>query len=539
MQSNFRAKALPLLVLGFLCISYAASYGQISEGGRPLSYDLGVNPEIAEVELPALNVDSILEVDAMEQAEGLPFRFGIAIPVDLTLENSGTWDTLESGYLWRLRIVTQGARTININYAAFELPVGGKFFIYNPNDTMHVIGAFTHNNNKNEGTFATGIVRANEVILEYFEPLGASKGTIEISSIVHGYRGIAPVDKNFGDALPCHINTSCPEADGWREQVRAVILFTVKGNTRFCSGVTINNVNEDLTPYILTAAHCLTAQDTLSDWIFYFNYEPRIVDSLTFDCDSTHDGTLNQSLQGATLKARIEQIDGADNMLLLLDDNVPLAYNPYFAGWSSDTTPPTATVSIHHPMGDVKKISFDDSNAIPWFSTYYRWRTAYRLTSGQTGIVEGGSSGAPLFDDDKRVIGNHSTAFPNDSTICDSSRQTGYFGSFKRAWNYYSNSNLQLKYWLDPDTTNVVGIDGFDPNETCCAGVRGNVNMSGGITVADLTFLVQYLFNQGAAPSCTEEANVNGDANENVTVADLTYLVQYLFNSGPNPPSCP
>jgi glucose/arabinose dehydrogenase len=75
------------------------------------------------------------------------------------------------------------------------------------------------------------------------------------------------------------------------------------------------------------------------------------------------------------------------------------------------------------------------------------------------------------------------------------------------------------------------------PPVTCCVGIRGNVNGVGGITVADLTFLVQFLFNSGAAPPCVAEANVNGIGG--ITVADLTYLVQFLFNSGAQPPACP
>ncbi len=72
---------------------------------------------------------------------------------------------------------------------------------------------------------------------------------------------------------------------------------------------------------------------------------------------------------------------------------------------------------------------------------------------------------------------------------------------------------------------------------SCCVGIRGNVNNSGGITVADLTYLVSFLFNSGPAPACPDEANVNGLGS--ITVADLTSLVQYLFNSGPQPPPCP
>lgn len=72
----------------------------------------------------------------------------------------------------------------------------------------------------------------------------------------------------------------------------------------------------------------------------------------------------------------------------------------------------------------------------------------------------------------------------------------------------------------------------------CCVGIRGNVN--GDATngnVADLTFLVNYLFKGGAVPPCIEEANINGTSP--VNVADLTYLVNFLFKGGPAPLACP
>lgn len=76
---------------------------------------------------------------------------------------------------------------------------------------------------------------------------------------------------------------------------------------------------------------------------------------------------------------------------------------------------------------------------------------------------------------------------------------------------------------------------------TCCTGIRGNVNGDAGesVNIADLTFLVAYLFGGGVAPPCLEEANVNGDPSEAVNIADLTYLVAYLFGGGPAPADCP
>ncbi len=53
--------------------------------------------------------------------------------------------------------------------------------------------------------------------------------------------------------------------------------------------------------------------------------------------------------------------------------------------------------------------------------------------------------------------------------------------------------------------------------------------------VADLVFLVDYLFKNGDAPSVLEAADVDGTPG--ITVPDLVFMVDYLFKSGP-PPTC-
>jgi choice-of-anchor B domain-containing protein len=106
------------------------------------------------------------------------------------------------------------------------------------------------------------------------------------------------------------------------------------------------------------------------------------------------------------------------------------------------------------------------------------------------------------------------------------------FAPFVSGPNTYDPGFITKCITVHPDTTaGEVQVAG------CCVGIRGDVNSSSTITVADLTFLVQYLFNAGAAPSCVDEANVNGVGG--ITVADLTYLVQFLFNAGAQPPACP
>jgi len=75
----------------------------------------------------------------------------------------------------------------------------------------------------------------------------------------------------------------------------------------------------------------------------------------------------------------------------------------------------------------------------------------------------------------------------------------------------------------------------------CIPPIRGNADYDGAdnVNIADLTFLVAYLFGGGPTLECLPEANVDGDVGEVVNIADLTSLVAYLFSGGAPPAICP
>ena len=84
----------------------------------------------------------------------------------------------------------------------------------------------------------------------------------------------------------------------------------------------------------------------------------------------------------------------------------------------------------------------------------------------------------------------------------------------------------------------------FDDTASCCTdrgNVDGIVGIGGPVDVADLTYLVTYLFLGGSAPPCEEEGNVDGIVGIGgpVDVADMTYLVALLFQGGDPAPPCP
>ena len=63
---------------------------------------------------------------------------------------------------------------------------------------------------------------------------------------------------------------------------------------------------------------------------------------------------------------------------------------------------------------------------------------------------------------------------------------------------------------------------------------RGNVNCDGQVNVADVIYIISYLFKGGPSPNPFEAGDVNCDGK--VTVSDVVYLINYLFKGGPPPP---
>jgi len=63
--------------------------------------------------------------------------------------------------------------------------------------------------------------------------------------------------------------------------------------------------------------------------------------------------------------------------------------------------------------------------------------------------------------------------------------------------------------------------------------VCGDVNSNGAVNIADLTYLIAYLFGGGPPPLPYYRGSVNGD--DKVNVSDVTYLIAYLFGGGPAP----
>ena len=427
------------------------------------------------VEMPPIQNFLSAEIDAEELGSGnmlKPFEFAYPFEVDLNPGNSGEWFQGENGfYIWKLTIRSKGAKSLNLIFNEFKIPESARLFVFNEIEN-HVLGAFTQFNNKPSGKFAVSPVLGDEITVQFEVPgKYLNDKFFRIVKVNHDYVGILksgdrrPLGKISGS---CNININCDEWDEWNEVKNSVCRLFVNG-TRICSGVLINNTAENQKPYILSAAHCYDSPEYPEETIYTFNYESPFCASL--------DGDPLHSVSGAIMKAHSDSLDFALVELSLIP---PPDFRPYYAGWNRTSDIPVSTASIHHPQGDIKKISID-SNA-PVISSFgepnsidkdYIAKGFFRINKWEFGTTEQGSSGGALFDTDKNVIG---TLTGGEATC--KSPVYDYYQRFANAWDHKSDSAKQLKYWLDPLKSGVEVLNGtqFYEGENLCGAFSNLTN---------------------------------------------------------------
>jgi len=503
-------RASVMMALAILLVATSAR-AQVSAGGTPPSFRHDLLLAVPTVDLPAPDVGRFLAEDADDEKAGIPLRFGAPIPVDLGLEGSGVWSTLpDGGRVWRLRIASPGAYSLNLLYDVFDLPAGAEFFLYN-DDQSQLLGAFTEYNSASspDGGFATQPLAGDAVVLEYHEPEWVSRpGRIHVSSVVHAYRnlfGRAEFDRNYGDSGSCNNNVNCPEGSGWQAEKRAVAMILTSGGSRICTGALVNNTAQDLRQYFLTANHCGLSTGS---YIFMFNYESP-------GCTNVN-GPTNQTVQGCTLRANNT---ASDFTLVELTENIPSSYNVHFAGWNNVNTPATSSTCIHHPSGDIKKISFSNTPTTDdtWSGTpaASHWRANW-----SDGVTEPGSSGSPLFDQNHRIIGQ----LHGGPSSCSTPTYDQY-GKFSLSWSYGGSPTNQLRNWLDPGNTGATVLNGVDDAPPtvpvlALAGVSVVDGNDGALDPGESPTFVITLSNSGASASSI--AGTLTETSPYVTVTDGT-----------------
>lgn len=521
---------IALLTTLLLLCNMAVLWSQINDGSIPKSFEptFFISPHVPLFSMPQLDMNAIQKENEERDARGILMFNTRIIPTAIKTNGDGIWDTYPNGdKIWRARVQSIGAKAIALYFSDFQIPDGAKLYVYNLDKTK-ILGGFTSANNHNSGKFALGPIGSDDVIVEYFEPARvAGQGHFTLDGIGHMYRMIKTTD-NFGDSDPCQVNVNCsPEGNNKTQQRDAVarILVRVGVNAGWCSGAMVNNVLQNCNRYFLTALHCalgtqgnnasIASTSNFNQWIFYFNFQSS-------GCTSpSSQGTLgNQSLTGAAMKAHSNDgggVNGSDFLLLELNSTIPSSYNIFYAGWDLSNAGSGSGYSIHHPSGDIKKISTYTSSltTTSWNGSGLpsHWRVFWSSTTNGHGVTEGGSSGSPIFNNSGRIVGT----LTGGGSYCTATGNPDAYGKMTYHWTANGNAaNRQLRAWLDPNNTGVTSLTGVyhpcTPTNALDAGISAINNPADSTTICDDPFAAEVVLENFGTTTLTT-ATINYQIN--------------------------
>ncbi|HRH38664.1 MAG TPA: T9SS type A sorting domain-containing protein, partial [Flavobacteriales bacterium] len=315
-----------------------------------------------------------------------------------------------------------------------------------------------------DGTLSTGMVFGESCIIEYHEPAAVrGEGSLELEKLAHAYRMVSQVKSGS-----CNVDVFCSEGSNWVPERNAVVRIRViiSSGAGYCTGTLMNNTAQNCRGYILTAFHCTeqSVDANFSSYVFRFNYQR--------DACNTGSAT-GTDITGCVRRAGSQDQGGqfgSDYSLLEMIAPVPASFNPYWAGWDNSDIAPTSGVCMHHPAGDVKKVSTYTAPATSttWagFTNGSHWQVYWAATANGHGVTEPGSSGSPLFDQNKRVVGTLTggASCCTDNGCNPPPTGPGYpdkFGKMSYHWfDLNPNPTAEwLYYWLAP-VGNPTTLDG-------------------------------------------------------------------------------
>ncbi len=422
--------------------------------------------------MPPVDVPALLLEDETRAAEGLPPRFAQPIPVNVTTQDYGTWENLsDSTSIWRLRVRSEKALSLNFGFTQYKMPEGGRLFLYPP-DRGRIVGPFTSADNEAHGQLWTPILLSNEVVIEVTLPTDkVGELVLTLTSVNHGYAAFGRVHTVTSGA--CNVDVVCPEGDEWREPIRSVAMISVSGSF-MCTGFLVNNTAQDLKGYFMTANHCGVTNGTAPSLITYWNYENSWCRPVNDPINGQPgDGMLNQYNTGSIFRSASSN---SDFTLVELDDPIDPAFNVYWAGWDHSGTDATNATAIHQPNVEEKRISFeyDPTTVTSYLGTSVPGDgTHVRITDWDLGTTEPGSSGSPLFDQNHRIIGQLHGGY----AACGND-DSDWYGRFFTSWTGGGSPATRLSDWLDPINTGQPALDGRNLLESPFTVVADPVSVS-------------------------------------------------------------
>jgi lysyl endopeptidase len=453
-------------------------------------------------------------------------RLQIGINRDARLEAEGgvqelklNWQALPGGgKVARFAVTSPGAPAMRLGLNVVNIPSGAELrFVGSAGGDTAV--AMTGSDEivrlrREQPVYWTPVTEGEKQIVEIYLPAGADANLLRFTIDSVSHLIVSPWGKltgaKIGESQSCERDVSCSgQTTAFVNAKNAVarMLFQTTTGTALCTGTLLNDADTSTqVPYFYSANHCISTQTEASTLTTFWFYESTGCDSGVLDTNNSQ-----QVPGGATLLFN----DAAKDGVLLKLNNAP-PQGAFFMGWDANTiSAGTDFTVIHHPNGDVKKVSLGQ---VLGFTTLPETGGNF-ITVGYTNAsTEVGSSGSGILTTDS------SGAYFLRGGLFAGPASCGNTGNLTDPNNTDYYSRFDQVY---PSISQYLHAAAAQPDYT---GAWYNTSESGwGLSVirgpSGLYGIIMYHYNQSANP--TWYGMSGGSFNGNVYSAPVT------FYSGP------
>ncbi|MGQ0799296.1 MAG: trypsin-like peptidase domain-containing protein [Pseudomarimonas sp.] len=343
-------------------------------------------------------------VDAVRRENAAPGQKALRIGIErqVATESASSRTTLtwrempDGGQTARIQVISAGAVALRSALDVAALPAGAELRFAGDN----VVGPATAVVSADEiarmrqvdPMYWTPVTTGERQTIEIFLPAGADSRWARVSLQAVSHLFVSPQSSlaaaKIGESDACEIDAKCvtnPSA-AYLDAKNAVarMVFQTSQGSSLCTGTLLNDTDTATqVPHFFTAAHCFTSQSVANTLTtFWF-------DEATSCGSGVQDPSVRQVSGGAT----VQFASVASDVLFLRLNNAPPG-GAMFLGWNSAAlTANTEVLMLHHPAGDVKKVTLGRVKGFGPSSL----ASGNFIQAGYTnGTTEGGSSGCGL-----------------------------------------------------------------------------------------------------------------------------------------------
>ena len=370
-------------------------------------------PAVTEAELAALRAANAGRATrAVEKRVAIGLTRAPENTPTLPSAASLTWLAVPGGSAAQMSVTSPDAAALRVSFALSGVPAGVQMVFFGSDDPARLVGPVRVGDiaDRTAAWWSPVTAGATQTV-EFFSPGTANPASLGFRALEVSHLFAGPSSRfektasDIGSAGSCNVDLPCSSLDSDPAFVNAAnavaqMVFNDSQFTYLCTGTLLNDTDPSTqAPWFYSANHCFENDSPPYKTPAQMQTLANTLNTLWFfQSSSCNSGAVSSAYRQLFGGATYIYNNPASDVLFLELNQAPPA-GAYFAGWDPNTlSAGTAVVDVHHPQGDLKKVSkgtvlgFTTPTAPPASSGFNQ----YVGIQWNSGTTEEGSSGSPI-----------------------------------------------------------------------------------------------------------------------------------------------